>query len=92
MGMSYRIIEEALLKHPDVVEVCAIAVPKPSKEREALVFVVLREKAKVSEEELVHFFRSQVNGLSEKIEVRIIEKLPKSSTGAVLRRELVKLC
>lgn len=90
--MSYRAIEEALLKHPEVVEVCAIAVPKPSKEREAKVFVVLREGAKVSSDELRDFFRAQVNGQSEKIEIQIIDKLPKSSTGTVLRRELVKLC
>ncbi len=90
--MSYKVIEETLLKHPDVVEVCAIAVPKPSKEREAKAFVVLREGRKATAEELKEFLCSQVNGLSEKVEVQVIDELPKSSTGAVLRRELVKLC
>lgn len=90
--MSYGIIEEALLKHPDVVEVCAIAVPKPSKEREAKVFVVLREGANATSEKLAQFLHSQINGISERVEIQIIDKLPKSPTGAVLRRELVKMC
>lgn len=85
-------LENILLKHPDVVEVCTIAVPKPCKEKEAKIFVVLKEKSKVTPEELMAHLKSQVNGQSEKIEIAIIDELPKSPSGIVLRRELLSLC
>jgi len=75
-----------------VVEVCTIAVPKPCKEREAKIFVVLKERSRVSSEELMVYLKSQVNGQSEKIEIAIIDELPKSPSGIVLRRKLVSLC
>ncbi|HOK09836.1 MAG TPA: hypothetical protein PLT82_09745 [Candidatus Hydrogenedens sp.] len=90
--MPYTQIERTLLLHPDVVEVCTIAVPKPTKQKEAKVFVVLREGATINPDELMKFLKSQVNGQSEKIDITIIDKLPKSPAGVVLRRELVKRC
>ncbi|MGC8738111.1 MAG: AMP-binding enzyme [Candidatus Hydrogenedens sp.] len=90
--MNYASLEEILLTHPDVVEVCTIAVPKPSKEKEAKIFVVLRENKKVTAEELMAYLKSRVNGQSEKIDIAIIDELPKSPTGIVLRRKLVSLC
>lgn len=90
--MGYRVLEEVLLKHPDVIEVCAIAVPKPSKMREAKIFVVLRENSMVKPEELMNFLREKVNGLSERVEIEIIDELPKSPSGMVLRKELVSRC
>lgn len=90
--MGYRVLEEVLLKHPDVIEVCAIAVPKPSKTREAKIFVVLRENSMVKPEELMNFLREKVNGLSERVEIEVIDELPKSPSGMVLRKELVSRC
>ncbi len=90
--MSYSVLENVLLKHPDVVEVCAIAVPKPNKEKEAKIFVVLRESANTTPEELMTHLKSYVNGQSEKIEISVIDELPKSPTGMVLRKELLSLC
>ncbi len=85
-------LENILLKHPDVVEVCTIAVPKPCKEKEAKIFVVLKNNSKVTPEELMAYLKSQINGQSEKIEIAIIDELPKSPSGIVLRRELVSRC
>jgi len=90
--MNYGLLEEILLKHPDVVEVCTIAVPKPSKEKEAKIFVVLRQNATATPEELMAHLKSQVNGQSEKIDIAIIDELPKSPAGIVLRKKLVSLC
>ncbi len=90
--MNYTLLENVLLKHPDVVEVCTIAVPKPSKEKEAKIFVVLRKNAQATSEELMSYLKNHVNGQSEKIEISVIDELPKSPAGIVLRKKLVSLC
>ncbi|HOV33461.1 MAG TPA: hypothetical protein PLX23_08875 [Candidatus Hydrogenedens sp.] len=90
--MDYSLLEKALLTHPDVIEVCAIAVPKPSKEKEAKAFVVLRDNAKATSAELMNHLKSQVNGQSEKIEIVILSELPKSPSGIVQRKKLLSLC
>lgn len=90
--MNYSVLENILLQHPDVVEVCTIAVPKPCKEKEAKVFVVLKKNAKTTPDELMAYLKSHVNGQSEKIEIAVIDELPKSPAGIVLRKKLVEFC
>jgi long-chain acyl-CoA synthetase len=90
--MSYQDIENALLNHPDVVEVCVISAPHPEHEKTTKAFVALRKGASASNETLHAFLKSQLNGRSEGIQVQVLEELPKGPTGAVSRRMLIAMC
>lgn len=90
--MSYQHIENSLLSHPDVVEVCALAAPHPITEKSIKAFVVLQQGARVTAEFLESYLKENVNGLSETVSVQVLPELPKSPTGAVSRRALIALC
>jgi acyl-coenzyme A synthetase/AMP-(fatty) acid ligase/acyl carrier protein len=82
-------IEAALVRHPQVIEAAAFAIPHPRLGQDLAAAVVLRDR--VSESELRRFLRE---GLATfKIPARIVEvaRLPRGSGGKVERGELAAL-
>jgi long-chain acyl-CoA synthetase len=80
-------VEDALYRHPSVLEAAVFAVPDP-KWGEAVHAVVVPRRA-VGEDELIAHCRSLIAGykVPKTIELRA-EALPKSGAGKVLKREL----
>ena len=89
--MPTRQLENVLVEHPAVAEVCVIAVSDAQRGKYSKAFVVLRNYAHCSESDLARFCREQMPGFGEKDEVVVVPGLPKSPMGMVLRGKLVDM-
>ncbi|SFH19068.1 fatty-acyl-CoA synthase [Desulfotomaculum arcticum] len=84
-------IEEVLLDHPDVVETAVVGVEKREWETEIVAFIVSRNKLLAAAE--VNSFLKESEKLADfKIpgEYRLVDKLPRVTTGKIQRRQLIK--
>jgi long-chain acyl-CoA synthetase len=83
-------IERVLAAHPAVALVAAGPVPDPVKGELACAYVVLAPGQRVSEEELITFAGSSLAAYKRPRLIRFVDDLPKTSTGKIMRRELIK--
>jgi fatty-acyl-CoA synthase len=80
-------VEQALVRHPDVLEAAVIAVSDEKWGERPKAFVSLRDGAALTEEELIAFARETLPGFKAPDEVEFGE-LPKTSTGKIKKYEL----
>jgi long-chain acyl-CoA synthetase len=85
-----REVEEALAKHPAVLEGAAIGVPHPIKGEEVKAFVVLKPGQTATAEDLIAFCREQLAPFKVPRAIEFRESLPKTLVGKVLRRQLAE--
>jgi long-chain acyl-CoA synthetase len=83
-------IERVLAAHPAVAMVAAGPVPDPVKGELACAYVVLAAGATATEDELIAFTESSLAAYKRPRLVRFVDDLPKTSTGKIMRRELIK--
>jgi long-chain acyl-CoA synthetase len=83
-----REIEEVLMAHEAVSLAAVIGVPHPSHGEEVKAFVILTAGATVTEEELVAWSREQMAAYKYPRMVSIVETLPMTATGKLLKRAL----
>lgn len=83
-----RDVEEALYRHPAVIEAAVVGVPDEYRGETVKAFVVLREGEAVTEEDLVAFCREQLAPYKVPRIIEFRDELPKSAVGKVLRRSL----
>ncbi|RDV28918.1 long-chain fatty acid--CoA ligase [Alteromonas aestuariivivens] len=81
-------VEEVLVKHPTVLEAAVIGEADERSGEKVIAYVTPRGEA--NEATLIEFCRQQLTGYKVPKTVRIVEELPKSSVGKILRRELRK--
>ncbi len=80
-------VEQALVRHPDVLEAAVVAIPHEKWGERPKGFVTLREGARLTAEELIAFSRETLPGFKAPDEIEFGE-LPKTSTGKVKKYEL----
>jgi fatty-acyl-CoA synthase len=80
-------VEQALVRHPDVLEAAVIAVAHEKWGERPKGFVTLRPDAALTAEELIAFARETLPGFKAPDEIEFCE-LPKTSTGKVKKYEL----
>jgi acyl-CoA synthetase (AMP-forming)/AMP-acid ligase II len=80
-------VEQALVRHPDVLEAAVIAVPDEKWGERPKAFVVPRPGASLSAEELIAYVRESLAAFKVPDEIEFGE-LPKTSTGKVKKYEL----
>jgi len=83
-----REIEEVLMTHEAVSLAAVIGVPHPSHGEEIKAFVILTEGAGVTGEDLVAWSREQMAAYKYPRMVSIVETLPMTATGKLLKRAL----
>jgi long-chain acyl-CoA synthetase len=83
-----REIEDLLYTHPAVKEVAVIGAPHPLRGEVPEAYVVLKETAATSEKELRHFCIEHLTKFKVPHKIEVVEELPRSSVGKVLRRLL----
>jgi long-chain acyl-CoA synthetase len=83
-----REVEDLLYTHPAVREVAVIGVPDPERGETVKAFVSLKAGAAVTPEELIAYGRETMAAYKYPRMVEIIDELPKTTTGKILRRQL----
>jgi long-chain acyl-CoA synthetase len=85
-----REVEEALHRHPDVREACVAGVPDAALGEEVAAFVVLQSGVRPDADGLQAFAREHVAAYRYPRRIVFCETLPKSATGKVSKRDLVR--
>jgi len=83
-----REVEEVLYEHPAVSEAAVIGVKDSYRGETVKAFIVLKEGAHVSDDELNTFMRTRIASFKVPRIYEFRQELPKSAIGKVLRREL----
>jgi acyl-CoA synthetase (AMP-forming)/AMP-acid ligase II len=86
-----REIDEVLYQHPSVSAAAAIGVADPLYGEEVAAFVLLREGATTTEDEIIAFCRERLADYKCPKTVRFVKDIPKGPTGKLLKRELSRL-
>ncbi len=84
-------IERVLATHPDVALAAVGPIPDEIKGELACAYVVLRQEAAVTDEQLIDYCRDALAAYKVPRTVRFVEALPMTSSGKVMRRRLVDL-
>jgi long-chain acyl-CoA synthetase len=88
-NIAPREIDEALLKHPAVLDAAAVGIPDPHYGQEILACVVLREGMACDEAELRGFCEQQLGRYKTPKQFRFVADLPRGPSGKVQRRKLL---
>ena len=83
-------IERVLAAHPAVAMVAVGPVPDEVRGELACAYVVAADKTAVTEEELMAYAGQRLAAYKRPRMVRFVDRLPATSTGKIMRRELIK--
>jgi long-chain acyl-CoA synthetase len=83
-----REVEDVLAEHPAVRESAVVGVPDEKRGETVKAFVSVKPGAQVTEEELIAHCRERMAAYKYPRSVVLLEELPKTVTGKILRREL----
>lgn len=83
-----REVEEVLYEHPAVREAAVIGIPHDELGQEVAAAVALRDGATATPDELRDFLKSQVAAYKYPRHIWIVDDLPKTATGKILKREI----
>ena len=83
-----RDVEDALYTHPAVEEAAVVGAPDPYRGETVVAHVVLRPGAAATADELIAHCRERLAVYKAPHVVHLVDELPKTASGKVLRREL----
>ncbi len=89
-NIAPRVVEDALNRHPAILESAVLGLPHETLGEEVAAFVSLRPGADATVEELVSFTREEL-GYQKPRRVEIVPKLPRNAYGKVATAELRQL-
>ena len=81
-------VENAIAKHPAIIDVAVIGVPDEKFGEALLAFAVLTPGSNFSCDELVEFCRDKIAGYKIPRQLEIVAELPRNATGKVLKKTL----
>ncbi|MEK4563864.1 AMP-binding protein [Alkalihalobacillus sp. FSL R5-0424] len=85
-----REVEEVLFEHPAVMDAVVAGIPDEYRGETVKAFLVLKDGAKVDEEELDQFCRERLAAFKVPRSYEVRESLPKTLIGKTLRRKVVE--
>jgi fatty-acyl-CoA synthase len=85
-----REIEDLLHQHPAVLESAAVGVADEQFGQRLSVFLVVRDGAELSEEDVKEYVRTNLARYKVPRTVTFLDELPRNPTGKVLKRELIQ--
>jgi long-chain acyl-CoA synthetase len=83
-----REVEDVLYRHPAVREAAVVGVPDAYRGETVKAYVSLRAGASAAPDDLIDFCRKELAAYKYPREVEILDDLPKTPTGKILRRNL----
>ncbi len=90
-NIAPREIDEALLRHPAVLEAAAVGIPDASYGQEIMACVIAKPGETVTEQELIEFCRAELGAYKTPKRIRLVTDLPKGPSGKVQRLKLAEL-
>jgi long-chain acyl-CoA synthetase len=81
-------IDEVVLAHPDVAEAGTVGVPDSLRGERVVLFVVLKEGRRLSQDEVLAYCRQRLAKYKLPKKVIFKSELPRTAVGKVLRRKL----
>jgi len=90
-NIAPREIDEALLRHPAVLDAAAVGVPDKHYGQEIVACVIRREGAACTAEELLEFCTRHLGRYKTPRSIHFVEELPRGPSGKVQRLKLVAL-
>ena len=89
-NIAPREIDEALLRHPAVLEAAAVGMPDPQYGQEIMACVVLKPGECCSVDELYRFSQQELGRYKTPKLIRLVDSLPKGPSGKVQRLKLLE--
>lgn len=89
-NIAPREIDEALLRHPAILEAVAVGIPDSHYGQEILACVVLKPDCRCTERELIAFCRVELGSYKTPKLIRFVDELPKGPSGKVQRLKLLE--
>jgi fatty-acyl-CoA synthase len=83
-----REVEEALLEHPDVSEVCVVGAPDPEWGEVVVAFIVIGGAAAIDLDDLDAHLLARIARFKRPKRYLVVNELPKNSYGKVLKKDL----
>jgi long-chain acyl-CoA synthetase len=83
-----REVEDVLYGHPAVREAAVVGVPDTYRGETVRAYVSLKPGASATPEELIAFCRERMAAYKYPRQLELVDELPKTVTGKILRREL----
>ena len=81
-------VEAVLNKHPGVLEVAVIGIPDEIYGEKVIAVVTAKPVSDLTQDEIIEFCRGKIGGYKIPKEIHVMESLPKSALGKVLKTEL----
>ncbi len=81
-------VEAGILAHPAVKDCAVIGVPDPKWGEALKAFAELKPGESATPQDLLEFCRKQLGGMKTPKTLHIIDAIPRSATGKILKREL----
>jgi long-chain acyl-CoA synthetase len=83
-----REVEDVLYTHDAVLEAGVVGVPDPYRGESVKAYVSLRKGFSIDPDELIAFCRERMAAYKYPREIEIVDAIPKTATGKILRRSL----
>jgi long-chain acyl-CoA synthetase len=81
-------VEQLLYRHPAIKEVAVYGIPHPEKGEAVCAAIVLKDGAQATREAIIAYCREHMAAYKVPGKVLLVDQLPKSATGKVLKRIL----
>ena len=81
-------VEAVLNLHPDVLEAAVIGIPDEIYGEKVIGVATVRSDADLTQDELINFCRGRIGSYKIPKTIHVVESLPKSALGKVLKTEL----
>ena len=86
-----REVEESLYTRPEIEDCAVVGVPDTVWGEKVVAYLVVRKGQRIEESELSRFLKTRLSAFKIPKEYCIVEKLPKSPQGKILRKEVRNL-
>lgn len=90
-NIAPREIDEAVVKHPSVLDAAAVGIPHPDYGQEIAVYLVLREEAVFDDQSIREHCLAELGRYKSPSQYVVVDELPRGPSGKVQRLKLLEL-